>query len=825
MFNNRQQYNIINGQNSTLIDTRFNRAKIQNLQDQAPFQEGKRNRDFINPTLASNALLYNQGSQRTDNPHVDVSRTKDMPKGYNMNNYVAYQARNNDSRSGIARSQRTGQDRSQRSERHYNKSGYGGRSQKSQQEPSKKQQSQKEPSQKLSQVNKSQRTGGDSRIERSYKKSQKSKKSSKRSQQQVPQQGQQQEKSVENSKPPSTQKTDSKVTEFWRPTESEVSKIDNLICDGCLNNDMLDKKHKLLAKQKERDDEFARRVQENLKQQLADERERNAMRNQTFNEEARQHRMEQDEIKRQRQEFEKQENERHQNATLEKNRAIDQWEFEMNQGKRLLFKNQLLNQMANDNALREYRREIELAIEKKNHNLLIDDDWQPEKKQKAREEYNNGLREQLEDNLNRRLDQINRKKMDDVEYKRRVKMLVEEERQRLHDARVLKKNVLNDAYEQQLQEKFDQRNEEARQKHIENENFQRQFEQEQLFQYEFNEMKKQQKVEHAQGLQNQFGIKERRAQEDREQEIAYQNKVIENAQAELREEAERNRQKRELYKDALINQRDEDDINNQYKREREIDEERQYIAYNNDRNRQIEEWDKQRKQDQKDELIRNIRDQMDDNADLRQRNWELEQEIDRKNHNILLDDYWKHPLQQQMREEHRNEIRQQANEDFDRKQRDADKERQENDEFRQRNIEAYENEKKFIEENIIYKKTILREDLDIQRQEKDVIKEHEKAIDEKYAEDRKQQVEVEKQIYLNNMFMKKKQNQEHLNELVKQLGDREMERRIQCAEDKKAVDTTLTIPQKADKCGNCAHCRGKFPLKRLNKKVRVPRRK
>ena len=821
MFNNRQTYNIINGQQSTMIDARFNRAKIQNLQEQAPFADGKRNRDFINPTLASNALLYNQGSDRLSNPHVDVTRTKDLPKGYNMNNYVAYQARNNDGRSGIQRSQRTGQDRSQRSDRHYNKSGYGGKSQKSQAQAPSNRQSQKEASQKLSQVNRSQRTGGDSRIERSYKKSQKS---SKRGTERVTEAQPQQDNGPASQKQ-STQLSASKITEFHRPTESEVSKADNLICDGCLNRDMHDKQQNELLKAKQKDLDFARRVQENLKQQLADERERKEKERLDFNEEARRHRLEQEEIKRQRAEFEKRDMEEFQNNTLAKNREIAQWEFDMNQGKRELFRQELLDQMADDQALKDYRREIELTIEKKNHNLLIDDDWQPERKKKARDEYNAGLREQLEDNLNRRMNELEKKNMDDVEYKKRVKALVEEERRRLHDARMLKHNVLNDALERQKQEKEYQRQEEARQEHIDNENWQRKIEQENAYAYEFDQMKKQQAVEHANGLRQQFGIKERRAQEDRDYEIAYQNKVIENAQAELREEEERNRQKRELYKDALINQKDEERTRQDYYRQQEKQQEKEFIDYNNKRNQAIENWERDMKDKQKKELINDLSDQMHLNQDLNRQKAEIEQEIDRKNHNLLLDDYWKHPLQKQMREQHRDEIWNQMQEDNERKLNVAQQQQNEDASIRRRGQEAYEQEQRFIEENINYKRTILKEDLEIQRNEKQVIKEHEDAIKAQERREMDEQLDLQKQQYLNNMFMKKKQNQEHLNELVKQLGDKEMERRVQNAEDKKPVDTTLTIPQKPDKCGNCAHCRGKYPLKRLNKKVRVPKRK
>ena len=61
----------------------------------------------------------------------------------------------------------------------------------------------------------------------------------------------------------------------------------------------------LAQKEKEKDDEFARKVQENLKKQLEDERYRKANDKLAFNQEANQHRLEQEEIKRRREQFEK----------------------------------------------------------------------------------------------------------------------------------------------------------------------------------------------------------------------------------------------------------------------------------------------------------------------------------------------------------------------------------------------------------------------------------------------------------------------------------------------------------------------------------------
>ncbi len=71
----------------SLLDVQYQRARIQNLRNQSPFDKGKRNQDFINPSLTSNLVFYNYGRERITNPHLKTdihARTK----GYNLDNYV-----------------------------------------------------------------------------------------------------------------------------------------------------------------------------------------------------------------------------------------------------------------------------------------------------------------------------------------------------------------------------------------------------------------------------------------------------------------------------------------------------------------------------------------------------------------------------------------------------------------------------------------------------------------------------------------------------------------------------------------------------------------
>lgn len=66
----------------------FQKGILKNLREQSPFQEGTRNKDWINPSLSSNVLFYDHGTETASNHHIQARRINN--KGYNLNHYVAY---------------------------------------------------------------------------------------------------------------------------------------------------------------------------------------------------------------------------------------------------------------------------------------------------------------------------------------------------------------------------------------------------------------------------------------------------------------------------------------------------------------------------------------------------------------------------------------------------------------------------------------------------------------------------------------------------------------------------------------------------------------
>ena len=72
----------------------FDRAYVANLRDQSPFHNGKKNKDFVNPSLVSNLVFYNTGAEKVNNPHNYIDQTKPKNRGYDLNGYVNHEPKN-----------------------------------------------------------------------------------------------------------------------------------------------------------------------------------------------------------------------------------------------------------------------------------------------------------------------------------------------------------------------------------------------------------------------------------------------------------------------------------------------------------------------------------------------------------------------------------------------------------------------------------------------------------------------------------------------------------------------------------------------------------
>ena len=89
---NQTTYNMIEHRETSPIRGELQKGIIKNLREQSPYFEGERNKDWINPSLSSNVLFYNHGLEVVPNHHVKAQQVN--KKGWNLNNYVAYDVQN-----------------------------------------------------------------------------------------------------------------------------------------------------------------------------------------------------------------------------------------------------------------------------------------------------------------------------------------------------------------------------------------------------------------------------------------------------------------------------------------------------------------------------------------------------------------------------------------------------------------------------------------------------------------------------------------------------------------------------------------------------------
>ena len=86
-----------------------------------------------------------------------------------------------------------------------------------------------------------------------------------------------------------------------------------------------------------------------------------------------------------------------------------------------------------------------------------------------------------------------------------------------------------------------------------------------------------------------------------------------------------------------------------------------------------------------------------------------------------------------------------------------------------------------------------------------------------------QVLEDNKKQALDDMFKKKKDMKNYIDNLLGQVDDYNKRKQIETAKEKQFCDTGLKVGNKKSKCYNCARCLQKYPLKALNKKKKKKR--
>lgn len=309
------------------------------------------------------------------------------------------------------------------------------------------------------------------------------------------------------------------------------------------------------------------------------------------------------------------------------------------------------------------------------------------------------------------------------------------------------------------------------------------------------------------------------AQRQRDQDIDFAKKVNDNMRQQLEDERHRQLEKLNMYQQAIDSQlRDAQAMKEAKKAAEDAENEkiRQQLGNRDDEVARLE-----RDQQKKQKFIGDLKNQMDDKKAQDAARAKAEEAEDRRNPNLLIDDGWRAPHRQAMKDYYKNYLVDQVNEQERNKDQAKEKQKQEDDEYKRKLAQLNADEAAKNRMNEDDKRRMFMDEIQKQLADKDKMKDWERRIKDAEDDNHRRKLEADRQVYLDNLFKKKQQMDDYLNSLGKQIVDKDMEKRIQELERKKRYNTTLCLGKKPVKCYNCAVCRSIYPLKMLNKRHRI----
>lgn len=309
------------------------------------------------------------------------------------------------------------------------------------------------------------------------------------------------------------------------------------------------------------------------------------------------------------------------------------------------------------------------------------------------------------------------------------------------------------------------------------------------------------------------------AAEQKERDKEFANKVSDNMRKQLEDERQRQLEKLKVYQDAVDNQR-KDQLQRKEADKLAQDAENEKIR------KQLENKDDEIARLEKERLKRlnfigDLKDQIDKKKDQDALKAANEKNDDLRNPNLLIDDGWRQPHREAMKEHYKNYLIDQVNEAEKNKDAEREKAKKEDEDYKRKLANLNADELKRLRDNEDQKRKIFMDEVQKQLQDKDKMKEFEDKIKAAEDDNYRKKLEADRQAYLDNIFKKKQQMDDYLNTLGKQIVDKDMEKRIKELEAKKRYNTTLCLGKKPTKCYNCAVCKNIYPLKMLNKKHRL----
>lgn len=317
-------------------------------------------------------------------------------------------------------------------------------------------------------------------------------------------------------------------------------------------------------------------------------------------------------------------------------------------------------------------------------------------------------------------------------------------------------------------------------------------------------------------------IKVENANAYRRQEVEHAKAVQEELKRQVEEERRRQFEKLRAYQgqiDAQKRDQEEQQLRDREFKNAEDRKIRNMIEENNKT-----DWERaQRAYDNKQKYIQELNDQMAKNYEARQQKYIAEETANHKNPNLLINDADRIAHRMAVNENYKRNIKAQLEDQIKDKEGKREAERAENDAYRKKvqemiskDIEArrlMEKQKRNVFVNEVERHLQAHQELKAgERDAKQIDLENLKI---KQAQDRAFEIEKSNQ--------KRAQMSDYIKTLGNQIAHKEAEKQARQASDRLAVNGTLMIPHKVDKCYNCARCRQVYPLKLLNKHKKLGR--
>ena len=547
---NQSTYNLTEHRDSNPIKLDVQKAIVKNLTDQSPFREGTKNKDWINPTLSSNVLFYNNQDDQASNHHAKPKRIN--KKGYNLNHYVAYDAQlkedqiqsiqrdNENSRKGLQNLNnpiKTQRERSTQRELNERPRSPINSSQRISVERSRSQQANEgkhiEIQNNNQEVHESQKLKSTSsikidqkgiKIERKNDRSirstsavhnqEDSKSPSKTRSEQIVftvEVGQSQEinktSTISAQRPEGShseqriQRSHSAVSfpnnqaEYLKVTVPTISNPDNLVFDHCINNDIVGNKIQTLQFMREKEAENVKLINENLKKQLEDEKQQQFNKMKMYKNEIESQKMEHENRLRKIKKSKDNENEKIRNM-IDFNEQEDHIKIQKLMERKQNYAHDLNEQVLKNYDARQQNHFNQTQAEKEFSNQLFDLNTRELQKKIAKEQYKINLKNQLNDQAKLKDSKRENEQFQNDIYRKKVQEMINQDIENRKQMDLKKKQIFLNEADKHLAMRETHKKQEQEQNNNKIENVIRKMEQDNLKAQESDNLKRLKMKEH-----------------------------------------------------------------------------------------------------------------------------------------------------------------------------------------------------------------------------------------------------------------------------------------------------------------------------------------